>query len=128
MAHRAVRLRDPALWCAGLLAVANLGWLGGPTGAVDVPSDLHAARGTAPRLVPMQVYFGTTHFHTGAFNDHGEDNSTPQDIFETAKANNFDFLVLTEHSGPSGPTDPVAYYADARAQAAAATQDDVFVG
>jgi hypothetical protein len=76
----------------------------------------------------MKVYFGTTHAHTGMHNNHGQDNSTARDIFETAKAHGFDFFLLTEHSGPSGPSDPVEFYADARAQAAALTQDDVFVG
>jgi len=76
----------------------------------------------------MRVYFGTTHSHTGADNNHGPDDSQSPDVFEAAKADGFDFLLLTEHSGPSGPIDPVAFYTDARAQASAFSEDDVFVG
>ena len=76
----------------------------------------------------MNVYFGTTHSHTGADNNHSPDESHARDVFEAAKADGFDFLLLTEHSGPSGPDNPVAFYADARAQAASFTEDEVFVG
>ena len=82
----------------------------------------------SPERQPMRVYFGTTHSHTGADNNHGPDDSHASDIFEAAKADGFDFLFLTEHSGPSGPSDPVAFYADAQAQAGAFTEDEVFVG
>ncbi len=99
------------------------------TGAQTGSSAPDGARESVARdRVPMQVYFGTTHAHTGADNDHGRDNSHARDIFETARAYDFDFLLLTEHSGSSGPTNPVEFYADARAQAAATTQDDAFVG
>ena len=60
----------------------------------------------------MNVYFGTTHSHTGADNNHSPDESHARDVFEAAKADGFDFLLLTEHSGPSGPDNPVAFYAD----------------
>lgn len=81
-----------------------------------------------PVTTPMNIYYGTTHTHTGAYNDHGTDTSGPLEIFTTAKANGFNFVVLTEHSGPTGPADPATYYADAQAQAAAATVDGSFVG
>jgi len=108
------------------IAVATLAWspaTGGPA----------AGRATSPAVVsserqPMRVYFGTTHAHTGADNNHGPDDSHARDVFEAAKADGFDFLLLTEHSGPSGPEDPVAFYADAQAQAGAFTEDEVFVG
>lgn len=76
----------------------------------------------------LRVYFGTTHAHTGADNNHGPDDSDARDVFGAAKADGFDFLFLTEHSGPSGPTDPEAFYADAQAQADDFTEDEVFVG
>jgi hypothetical protein len=81
-----------------------------------------------PARQSMKVYFGTTHSHTGADNNHSPDDSHARDVFEAAKADGFHFLLLTEHSGPSGPDDPVAFYADARAQAASFTEDEVFVG
>lgn len=62
----------------------------------------------------MQTYLGTTHAHTGAFNNHGEDSSTPADVFQAADEQGFDFFILTEHSGPTGPADPVRFYDDAR--------------
>lgn len=63
---------------------------------------------------PMNIYYGTTHMHTGAQNDHGGDSSNADDVFNAAKANGFDFLFLTEHSGPSGPYSPTKYYTDAQ--------------
>ncbi|EDK72332.1 hypothetical protein TM7_0543, partial [candidate division TM7 genomosp. GTL1] len=76
----------------------------------------------------MNTYFGTTHVHTGGFNDHGDDTSSPADIFSTAKATGYNFTVLTEHSGSTGPTDGPAFYADAQAQAAAYSEDSKFIG
>lgn len=101
-----------------------------PIAAVVAVSVLLGGRSSAatPTTVPMNIYYGTTHMHTGAHNDHGGDSSTALNIFQTAKANGFNFVVLTEHSGPTGPTDPAAYYADAQAQAAATTEDGKFVG
>lgn len=81
-----------------------------------------------PTTIAMNTYFGTTHSHTGLNNDHGADQSTAEDTFEAAKATNYQFLVLTEHSGPTGPVDQAGYYADAQAQAAAFTEDGAFVG
>jgi hypothetical protein len=69
----------------------------------------------------MRVYLGTTHAHTGAFNNHGKDESTPEEVFATARASGFDFFLLTEHSGPSGPADPEQFYARARQAAAEST-------
>jgi hypothetical protein len=71
-----------------------------------------------PEPPPMRIYLGTTHAHTGAYNTHGEDESTPADVFAAAAASGFDFFILTEHSGPSGPTAPAEFYDDARQTAA----------
>ena len=78
--------------------------------------------------VPMNTYLGTTHIHTGLNNDHGTDTSTASDIFSTAKSNGFDFVMLTEHSGPTGPVDQVGYYADAQTQALNYSEIGRFVG
>ena len=76
----------------------------------------------------MDVYFGVTHAHTGAHNTHGRDSSTAADNFAAARTSGYDFLLLTEHSGPTGPADASGYYADAQAQAAAYTAAGEFVG
>jgi hypothetical protein len=82
-----------------------------------------------PSTTPMTIYFGTTHAHTGLNNDHGTDDSTAAEIFAAAKGGSgYSFLLLAEHSGPTGPANPADYYADAQAQAAAVTEDGVFVG
>lgn len=81
-----------------------------------------------PIRQPMKVYLGTTHAHTGADNNHSPDDSHARDVFAAAKADGFDFLLLTEHSGPSGPENPAAFYTDAKAQAESFTEDGVFVG
>jgi hypothetical protein len=79
----------------------------------------------------MHTYFGSTHDHTGCCNNHGADNSTAQQTFATAKANGFDFMISTEHSGSTGPAsvpmDPKVFYADVKKQAATYT-DSTFVG
>jgi hypothetical protein len=77
---------------------------------------------------PLAVFFGTTHAHTGADNDHGQDDSRARDVFATAKKSGYDFVVLTEHSGPTGPKDPAGYFADAKAQSALFTERGEFVG
>ncbi|MEQ6902155.1 hypothetical protein [Nocardioides sp. YIM 152588] len=84
----------------------------------------------ASRPMPpkMRVFYGTTHVHTGAYNDHGRDDSGPADVFAAAPGAGMSFLVLTEHAGPSGPTDPAAYQALATAAAEDATVDGEFVG
>ena len=129
MAHWPSSPRFPALGLLAFIVLVTLVWSTPHTGALDAPVTQIAATGpTAVTPVPMRVFFGTSHSHTGAYNNHGQDNSDARDIFETAKAYNFDFLLLTEHSGPSGPANPVEFYADAQAQAAAVTQQDVFVG
>lgn len=90
----------------------------------------------------MNVYLGTTHMHTACCNNHGEDPklATPRDIYDKAKNNGgYKFMVLTEHSGESGPSapasatkvtpamDPAVFYNDVKAQAIAFT-DGNFVG
>jgi hypothetical protein len=75
----------------------------------------------------MNTYFGTTHTHTGADNDHGADSSTADDVFAIAKSAGFNFVILTEHSGPTGPADGPAFYADAQARAAYHS-DNTFIG
>lgn len=109
---------------AGALLLTALA-TGGPGSATTT---LHPAAAATPSSTPMTIYLGTTHAHTGRDNDHGTDTSTAADVFAAAKAGGFSFLVLTEHSGPTGPTDPVAFYADAQAQATAATESGRFVG
>lgn len=69
----------------------------------------------------MYTYFGTTHAHTGAFNTHGHDDSTTEQVFDAARTSGYDFLVLTEHSGPTGPKNPTQFYADAQRIAAEKT-------
>lgn len=123
-AIRSSRLLSGGL-CVVIVILACSPAAGGPAttvGEATVPAKVSSER------QPMTVYFGTTHSHTGADNNHGQDDSHARDIFDAAKTDGFDFLLLTEHSGPSGPTDPVAFYADARAQADAFTEDEDFVG
>lgn len=48
----------------------------------------------------MNIYYGSTHNHTGCCNDHGEDSTNPKDIFDLAKQYGFNFLFLTEHTNP----------------------------
>jgi hypothetical protein len=55
----------------------------------------------------MNVYFGSTHNHTGCCNDHGEDNTTPKDIFDLAKQYGLNFIFLTEHTNPRSVGDSV---------------------
>jgi hypothetical protein len=90
-----------------------------PSGTADIADAADDA--------PMTVYFGTTHVHTGAHNDHGEDDSGAGQVFQTAKENGFDFVMLTEHSGPTGPKDPEGFYERAQAKAKEATEEGVFV-
>jgi hypothetical protein len=99
-----------------------------PGGPATTVAGATSPAGVSSERQRLRVYFGTTHAHTGAHNNHGPDDSDARDVFEAAKADGFDFLFLTEHSGPSGPTDPVTFYADAQAQAADFTEDEVFVG
>ena len=81
-----------------------------------------------PVLTPMNTYFGTTHAHTGAENDHGVDSSTSDQVFATAKSYGYNFIFLTEHAGPTGPADPQTYYANAQAQADAYSENEKFIG
>lgn len=83
------------------------------------------ARTAAPEL---NAYFGTTHAHTGAENDHGGDSSGAREIFGAARGAGFDFLFLTEHSGATGPEVAAAYQADAELQASRFSRDGRFVG
>ena len=83
---------------------------------------------------PMNIYFGTTHMHTGCCNNHGEANmATAAQVFTAAKANptRFDFMFLTEHSGSTGPAsvpmDPATFYANTIRTAMSLT-DSTFVG
>ncbi|HRK41217.1 MAG TPA: DNRLRE domain-containing protein [Candidatus Saccharibacteria bacterium] len=80
--------------------------------------------------VPNQLntYLGTTHVHTGANNDHGVDDSTTDEVFATAKSSGLNFIILTEHAGPTGPADGNAFYADAQTKADLYSETDRFVG
>lgn len=84
------------------------------------------AAADAHAQVAMHAYYGTTHAHTGSQNNHGTDDAGPAEIFETARANGYDFLFLTEHSGPSGPTDPAGYFKGALATARLYSEDGAF--
>lgn len=86
-----------------------------------------AVHAETPDATGMTVFFGSTHVHTGLNNDHGSDRSTTYDNLAAAKSSKFDFVMLTEHSGRTGPPDPAAYYADAQKQAAALSEDGTFV-
>ncbi|MDQ5886316.1 MAG: hypothetical protein QG628_713 [Patescibacteria group bacterium] len=61
----------------------------------------------AAQTTAMNIYYGSTHNHTGCCNDHGEDSTTPADIFSLAKQYNFNWLFLTEHTNPRSVGDPV---------------------
>lgn len=106
----AVRLRVALLGCSAALVPALA--VTQAHGVANPPST------AAAPPVGMRVFIGSTHAHTGAFNNHGWDDSTPADVFAAAQANGFDFFILTEHSGPTGPTAPEQFYADARQTAA----------
>lgn len=86
--------------------------------------------GTPEPPVPseMNTYFGTTHVHTGANNDHGVDSSTTDQVFATAKSSGLNFIILTEHAGPTGPADGPAFYADAQAKAEYYSENEKFIG
>ena len=72
----------------------------------------------------MRTYLGTTHAHTGAFNTHGHDDSTIEEVFDAARGGGYDFLLLTEHTGRTGPRNPVKFYDDARRIAAQKSRHD----
>lgn len=103
-------------------------------------TDVSYSGGAAVKFSPatqsssMKVFLGTTHMHTACCNNHGEAPgiATARDIYDKAKNNGgYQFMVLTEHSGSSGPSsqgiDPVVFYNDVKAQAIAFT-DNTFVG
>lgn len=79
---------------------------------------------------PMNIYFGSTHNHTGTTNDHGQDTSDVNEVLSTAKAKDFDWMLVTEHSGASGPTSQgisaTTFYNDVKARVAQYT-DATFV-
>lgn len=81
------------------------------------PSSLVAAQS----VKRMHTYLGTTHAHTGLSNTHGKDEATTEEVFSAARASGYDFFVLTEHSGPTGPKNPDRFFADARRIAAEMT-------
>lgn len=101
-----------SLCCAALAAPLTLG-----QSSSVASQSLSAARSTTR----LHTFFGTTHAHTGAFNTHGEDDSTAQQVFAAARANGFDFFVLTEHTGPTGPRNPGQFFAESSRVAAAMT-------
>lgn len=99
-----------------------------PLAALGVPGAASAeSEPTARKKPPMRVWFGTTHAHTGSGNSHGEDDSTADDVFAAARDHGFDWFVLTEHSGPTGPSRPAEWYADALDAAERHTAPGAFV-
>ena len=88
------------------------------TQAPGVASQRPTTTAATSELPRMRLYLGTTHAHTGAYNNHGWDTSDADDVFAAAEASGFDFFILTEHSGPTGPTAPAQFYDDARQSAA----------
>ena len=121
---KGARRRRPALAVAFLALV-----VAAPTAAVTggAAAGQVAQAPRAPK-VAMKFFFGTTHQHTGESNNHGFDRSGPREAFRAARQGGLDFLLLTEHSGPTGPTEPEAFYAEANREAAAATRNGEFVG
>jgi hypothetical protein len=113
---------------AALLALVVAAPTASLTGGASPPASRAEAQLADSQQAGMQVWMGTTHYHTGVYNNHGLDGSGPREAFRAARNGGFDFLVLTEHSGPTGPANPEAFYARANRDAAAATQDGVFVG
>ncbi|MEQ6902156.1 hypothetical protein [Nocardioides sp. YIM 152588] len=91
---------------------------------VPSPRSQPAAAAAAPW---MTIYFGTTHAHTGAYNDHGMDGSGPAEVFAAARRGGHDFVLLTEHAGPTGPARPSAYRSLAEAAADDAMRSGDFV-
>lgn len=103
-------------------------------------SDTAYSGGAAVKFSPaqqnstMNIFFGTTHMHTACCNNHGEapGTATAREIYDKAKNNGgYKFMVLTEHSGSSGPSsqglDPAVFYEDVKKQAVAFT-DSNFIG
>lgn len=86
--------------------------------APDVVSPTPAGARTVTRL---NTYWGSTHAHTGASNTHGKDEATTEQVFDAARGNGFDFFMLTEHTGPTGPRNPDQFFADAQRIAAEMT-------
>jgi hypothetical protein len=136
-AARLVRVAVTAALLAGVAAGPLVGALTGRPADATPSRDATPARdaatagtaGTARAASGrMKVYFGTTHTHTGAGNDHGDDGSGSAAVFRTARRNGFDFVVLTEHAGPTGPRNPAVFFSRAVANVKRFTEDGVFVG
>lgn len=120
---------------AALACALGAGALSSPTVAPLTSAAAAEIDPSAPPVIttehaakaPLRILLGTTHYHTGAHNNHGFDTSGPREVFNAAKQNGFDFVLLTEHAGKNGPLDIPTFYRDARAAATAATQSGRFV-